>query len=102
LLEKPLRMNIDQLQEIALALRILVKAVNATVFKTVIERSAKQIVRDDNGRQQFVYPWSWKWKWNSDRRRFNLYYSLFASQKDATPSPDVRSVYDSFRSTCRP
>lgn len=102
LLEKPLRMNIHQLQEVALALRILVKAVNATVFKTVIERTAKQAIADDNGKKHFEYSWAWKWKWNSDRARFQRYYSLFASERDATPSPEVRVVYDSFRAACRP
>lgn len=94
LLEARVSPDIDQLQEIFLAIRVLVRSLNATIFSAIIERTTSQI-RDD--KFPYTYQVQWTWRWNSDRTRFMRYYTLFQSTKDVVTSPDARDVYNSFR-----
>jgi hypothetical protein len=95
LLEARVEPDINQLQDVLLSMRVLVRVLNASIFTAIIERTGQSEVKDD----KYPYTWSqsWSWRWPSDRRRFMRYYELFASTKDISVSPSANDVYISFR-----
>lgn len=95
LLEARVEPDIDQLQEVLLSMRVLVRVLNTAIFAAVIERTGTATIKDE----KFPYSWtrSWSWRWPTDRRRFLGYYDLFASTKDVITSPPPRDVYSSLR-----
>jgi hypothetical protein len=97
-LEKPLKPSIDDLQTIAEILRTFSKTINNYIFSFVLERTARN--RNDEGTAK-LYSEDWTWDYRSDRRRFRLYYDLFATTLDVLPSPERKRVYDSFRAAFR-
>lgn len=99
LLEARVEPDINQLQEILLSMRVLVRVLNTAIFAAIIERTGRPTVNDD----KFPYIWTsnWTWRWPSDRRRFNRYYDLFASTQDVVTSPSAQDVYSSFRSALK-
>ena len=50
---------------------------------------------------QAIRPWVWTWHYGRDRKRFQVYYDLFALTAVKPSSPDIRAVYDSFRNQHR-
>lgn len=99
LLEARVEPDINQLQDVLLSMRVLVRVLNTAIFTAVIERTGQPAVKDE----KFPYTWtrSWSWRWPSDRKRFLPYYNLFASTKDVITSPSARDVYSSFRSALK-
>lgn len=96
-LEKPLDLQVADIEEISLALRTVVKGLNNYIFRSVLDRTAKN--KDEKGRRQYTKDWTWDYR--KDKARFATYYKLFASENDAIPSPNIKAVYDSFRSAKR-
>jgi hypothetical protein len=96
LLEKPLKLSVQNLQEIAEALEALVCAVNSYCFADLLKRThtASPAGRETPKR----YAVSWTAVWASDRRRFKKYYDIFASKRSAQPSPPMKFVFSAFQS----
>ena len=99
LLEARVEPDIDQLQDMLLSMRVLVRVLNSSIFTSIIERTGQSTIKDD----KFPYTWAqnWTWRWPSDRRRFMRYYDLFASTKDVMTSPSANDVYSSLRNSLK-
>lgn len=95
-LEKPILLTRESISSIADLLITLVKSINMEVFKFVMDRSACSKL---NGQNKLGIGWTWQK--NKDRKLFGLYYSVFASQKDAQKSPAADELYERFRKKYR-
>jgi len=93
LLEKPLLLSTADIEAIADILRTFVKSINNFVFRTLLDRIAKN--KDDEGKQ--MYGASWTWDYRKDKKRFSRYYSLFSSTMDSPPSLNAVDVYNSLK-----
>lgn len=91
-LEMPILLKKVAIADIADLTFTLVKSINNDVFGFVMKRSAtvKLPHRDTPGI-------GWTWHKARDKARFNQYYEVFRSIKDATPSPSASDVYELFR-----
>lgn len=97
LLEKPLTIDREDIESIALTLRVFIKSYNNFVFRKILERSAKN--KSDTG--SLLYSENWTWNLSKDKKRFKSYYDLFSSKEDATPSPSLKDLYEDFRERYR-
>lgn len=94
LLEKPLALQVQQLQEIADALQALIHAVNSLCFSEILKRTH---AASPTGRaKEKLYHEVWQQDWEEDKRRFTLYYDIFASTSKPDQSAPVKDVYDAF------
>lgn len=94
LLEKPLALQVQQLQEIADALQALIHAVNSLCFSEILKRTH---TAGPTGRaKEKLYQEVWQQDWEEDKRRFTLYYDIFASTSKPDQSAPVKYVYDAF------
>lgn len=91
-LEKPVLLNKSSIESIADLLFVLVKSINNEVFRLVMERSAKSKLQ---GSDQLGI--GWNWHKTKDKKLYQSYYSVFASYKDAQPSPSSEELYERFR-----
>ncbi|SDE11471.1 hypothetical protein SAMN04488509_12118 [Aquimonas voraii] len=94
LLEKPLALQVQQLQEIADALQALVHAVNSFCFSEILKRT--HTASPSGWGKEKMYQESWHQDWEADKTRFISYYNIFASASKPDPSAPVRDVYDAF------
>jgi hypothetical protein len=94
LLEKPLSLQVEQLQEIADALQALIHAVNSLCFSEILKRT--HIASPAGREKEKEYQEVWQKDWSADEERFSSYYEVFASKNSRHPSPPVKDVYDSF------
>jgi hypothetical protein len=94
LLEKPLALTVQQLQEIAEALEALIRAVNSYCFADILKRtySAGPTGKD----KAKLYQKNWQLDWIQDRMRFTEYYDIFASVGGSQPSDSVENMYGAF------
>lgn len=93
LLEKPLHLNPQNLEDISFILRSLVNTFNSYIYENLLTRMAKN--KDEKG--QPMYSSSWSWNYTKDKKRFSNYYQLFSSTKDIAPSPDMKIIYFAYR-----
>jgi hypothetical protein len=94
LLEKPLKLTVAHLQDIAEALEALVRAVNSYCFADLLRKTH---AAGPTGREQEkLYTETWQRDWGDDGQRFSLYYDLFASRKGVNTSPPAADVYAAF------
>jgi len=94
MLEKPLVLSKDALEDIALALRSFVKVINNYLFRAIMERTV--INQNDDGTER-LYQQDWTWGYKADRPRFIRYYNLFATVKDSSASPPASDLYSSLK-----
>lgn len=94
LLEKPLALKVEQLQEIADALQALIHAVNSLCFSEILKRTH---MASPNGRaKDKLYQAVWQQDWEEDKGRFVLYYDIFASTSGPDHSAPAKDVYGAF------
>lgn len=94
LLEKPLKLAVSHLQDIAEALEALVRAVNSYCFADLIKKTH---TFSPAGREKDkLYRITWQCDWDADRERFATYYSVFVSNRGVVKSPSVESMYSAF------
>jgi hypothetical protein len=94
LLEKPLALQVQHLQEIADALQALIHAVNSLCFSEILKRTH---TAGPAGRaKEKLYQEAWQQDWVADRARFRSYYEIFASTSKPDPSASINDVYDAF------
>lgn len=93
LLEKPIQLTQENLEDISFVLRSVVNTINRFIFESLLDRMATN--RGDQG--QKLYLESWLWNYTMDRKRFLQYYNLFSSKEDTAPSPSPKSIYDAYR-----
>lgn len=93
LLEKPLKLTVRHLQDIAEALEALVRAVNSYCFADILKKTH---TAGPTGREKKLYQTSWQLDWSGDEERFMGYYEVFASQGGPQPSAPARDLYDAF------
>ncbi|BFI96045.1 MAG: hypothetical protein RSP_15550 [Rhodanobacter sp.] len=91
-LEKPLKLGVADITKIADLLLTLVRVINNVMFKRVLTRTATSSTRG----QVSVGP-NWTWKKGRDKPKYLRYYMIFASEKDAQPSPNADEMYERFR-----
>lgn len=91
-LEKPILLKKGAMGDIADLTFTLVKSINNDVFGFVMRRSAttKLPSQDTPGI-------GWTWNKARDKVRFEAYYAIFRSAKDATPSLPAVDIYELFR-----
>lgn len=94
MLEKPLVLSQQALEDIALTLRSLVKVLNNHLFRSIMERTV--INKNDSGTEK-LYWQDWTWIYKTDRPRFIRYYRLFATVKDSNASPPASDLYASLK-----
>ena len=95
LLEKPINISVDQLQEIAAVLQRFVAAVNSYVFEDVLKRSVECSPTLPK-RLPHRYKSRWTFVLADDKDRFERYYKLFACTKPSPASPTMAELYDGF------
>jgi hypothetical protein len=94
LLEKPLKLDVTHLQDIAEALEALVRGVNSYCFFDIIKRTH---AASPAGREKVpLYTDLWQMDFNADRDRFAKYYFIFASSLGAEKSQPIEAVYTAF------
>lgn len=93
LLEKPLKLTVSHLQDIAEALEALVRAVNSYCFADILKRTHSA---GPTGREKRAYQVAWQLDWATDEDRFTAYYEIFASQGGTQPSAPAKDLYDTF------
>lgn len=102
LLEKPICLNKDDLDNIADTLRTFVKTVNNATFRLILERTVHQKksnkLPDDSSP---MYSKVWTWDYRKDRSRFSGYYKLFVTHVDTIPSPTINVTYQRFRNALK-
>ncbi len=84
LLEKPLKLDFDTLQEIFFTLSMTVKTVNNFIFRKILTRSVNETGY-------------WTWDLRSDSNKFFEYYNTFSTKLDTPKSKPLKEVYDQFR-----
>jgi hypothetical protein len=94
LLEKPLKLSVVHMQDIAEALEALVRAVNSYCFSDLIKKthSASPAGRE----KEKLYGAVWERDWEADRERFAAYYCIFASNRGPDKSQSVEAAYSAF------
>lgn len=97
LFEKPITLDSQSLQDIAQILRVFVKAINNYVFRSILERSARN--KDDKGNKLYFSEWTWNAQ--KDKKRFQTYYNIFSSHSESPASPCLKDVYNDFRNKFR-
>lgn len=93
LIEKPLALTLDALEDISTILEKFVLSLNSYIYRDVLERSftrSKTITTDEAERQ---YKKEWARNYTQDEPRFVEYYNLFAV---TSVSPSSISVIDSY------
>jgi len=93
LLEKPLKLTVQHLQDIAEALEALVRAVNSYCFVDILKKTH---TAGPTGREKTLYQAAWQLDWAADERRFTDYYDVFASLGGSQPSAPPKDLYDAF------
>lgn len=93
LLEKPLKLTVRHLEDIAEALEALVRAVNSYCFADILKRTHSS---GPTGREKRAYHVAWQLDWATDQDRFSAYYDIFASRGGAQPSAQAKDLYDTF------
>ncbi|MEI2453144.1 hypothetical protein [Lysobacter firmicutimachus] len=95
-LEKPIRLTTSDMESIADLLFVLVKSINNEVFRFLLDRSVKRPMKGETS-----LGLGWTWNKARDRKRYRAYYSIFASERDASPSPSADELYERFRTSFR-
>jgi hypothetical protein len=93
LIEKPLVLTVDALEDISTILEKFILSLNSYIYRDVLERSftrSKAISTDEVERQ---YKIEWTRDYTQDESRFVKYYNLFAV---TSISPSSISVIDSY------
>ncbi len=85
LLEKPLKLDFNSLQEIFLTLSLTVKTTNNFIFRKLLTRTSEND--------------SWEWDLRKDKKQFSNYYDTFSSQLDTPPSKSMNEIYQEFKNT---
>ena len=93
LLEKPLKLAVQHLQDIAEALEALVRAVNSYCFADILKKTH---TAGPTGRDKKLYGDAWLFDWAVDQVRFIGYYDVFASLGGSQPSVPAKDLYDAF------
>ena len=94
LLEKPLKLSVSHLQDVAEALEALILGVNSYCFADIIKRTH---AAGPGGREKVqTYSELWQIAFAADRDRFNLYYEIFAATNGLLKSASIEVVYDAF------
>ncbi|WP_431113175.1 hypothetical protein [Variovorax paradoxus] len=96
LLEKPVKLSKAALESVADLTFTMVKSINNDVFTFVLHRAATERLPDAS-----TPGLGWKWNKAQDRKMFARYYDMFASTRDAQPSPTRDSLYELFRAQYR-
>jgi hypothetical protein len=94
LLEKPLKLNVAHLQDIAEALEALIRAVNSYCFFDIIKRTHTASPAGRDG--EILYAECWQMDFEADRVRFEKYYRIFSSTLGAEKSEPIEPVYAAF------
>jgi hypothetical protein len=95
-LEKPLKLGVADIAMIADLLLTVVRVINNELFRRVLTRTAIGASKS-SAREAFKLGPDWSWKKTHDRTRYRRYYAIFATVKDAPPSPSANDLYDRFR-----
>ena len=90
-LEKPLKLTVQHLQDIAEALEALIRAVNSYCFADILKKTH---TAGPTGREKKLYQSVWQLDWEADQGRFTSYYDVFASRGGSQPSAPARDLYD--------
>jgi hypothetical protein len=97
LIEKPLALTVDALEDISTILEKFVLSLNSYVYRDVLERSftrSKSISTDEAERQ---YKKEWTMDYTQDALRFVEYYNLFAVTSVSPASISVTDSYAEFQ-----
>lgn len=94
LLEKPLALTVQHLEDIAEALEALIRAVNSYCFADILKKTH---TTGPTGREKDkLYQVAWQLDWALDEGRFTSYYDIFASLGGSQPSASAKDLYDAF------
>lgn len=97
LIEKPLALTLDALEDISTILEKFVLSLNSYIYRDVLERSftrSKAITTDETERQ---YKNEWARDYTQDEPRFVKYYNLFAVTSVSPSSISVKDSYAEFQ-----
>lgn len=93
-LEKPLLLTRANMESIVDLLFVLVKSLNNEAFRFVLNRAATSKLKGAE-----AVGLGWTWNKARDKKLYSAYYAIFASQRDATPSPPMEEMYERYRAT---
>ncbi|GGP88462.1 hypothetical protein [Shewanella ulleungensis] len=98
LFEKPLNLNMNDLGLVAQNLRSIVKQINNSAYKEVLNRTfpihKNQAQRKEWEKAGIVNMWSKNY--TDDKDLFRVYYNLFSTKVDTVKSESAQSMYKKF------
>lgn len=98
-LEKPMKLEETDINELANIVTSFVKVFNNYIYKTIIERTVDNKNKEKAGEKYYKEEWSWNF--NKDKRRFKKYYDIFYTREDTIKSVPIKESYNLFRVTMK-
>jgi hypothetical protein len=98
LFEKPLNLSMSDLGLIAQNLRSIVKQINNSAYKEVLNRTFP-VPANQKQRKEFEVAGKvniWSKNYTDDKEKFRPYYNLFATKEDAVKSESAMLMYKKF------
>jgi hypothetical protein len=98
LFEKPLNLSMSDLSLIAQNLRSIVKQINNSTYKAVLNRTFP-IPKNQKQRKEFEATGKvniWSKNYTDDKENFRLYYNLFSTKVDSVKSESAMLMYKKF------
>lgn len=95
LLEKPLNISIDSLEDISAALQRFVLAINSYVFRDVMRRTVENSPHCPQRKPQ-RYKSPWTLDFSDDNARFKRYYDLFSCADNSITHKPITEMYADF------
>lgn len=93
LFEKPLTLDKAALGQIALSLRTIIKTINNSVYRSVLDRTFPT-TPVGKGSEKYLPKALWSRDYDADRILFGKYYRLFSTKLEKSPPP--KEMYDRF------
>jgi hypothetical protein len=95
LLEKPVNFNREQISLVSANLRSIVKTINNSAYKAVIDRTTPTFKNaTDRRKYEREHTPVWAKNYSEDKAKFGLYYKLFATKNDTIITPRAKTMYD--------
>lgn len=98
LFEKPMKLSVDNLNLIAKNLRSIVKQINNSTYKEIMNRTFP-VPKNKDQRKEFELQGIkviWSKIYANDRKTFKMYYDLFATKVDSIKSNTMHNSYKAF------
>lgn len=84
----------EELANIADALQVFVKTCNNHIYRFVTDRT---VTSQGDHKDRYEWDWKWSWEYKKDKKRFKVYYDLFALVASQPASLSIKEAYAQFK-----